>query len=791
MMKRLTAMALAIMLVLSMSTAFAWVCPNCGADMESKFCAECGAKKPENICPGCGANHGDKQLKFCTECGTKMDAAAPTAAPTATPAPEKQGPVIQDIFENGNGTVSIMWDADGTTKYTIECVQRRSDDPWADRAAKNGFYTSQSKYSIGFYTISRLIPGERYWIGVFDAEGKGDFVAFDPKEQPAEFSEFPVSLEAKLMVEENGVQTEADHLTAKEIMNGAKVGLYLAMPYENPGEAKEYLTQIVLKSSDGSRWVMAGYASFAEKSSNVTGWKFLDLKDYFDRMQACFGTVFMGNYSVSVYVNGALVGSQGFRVEQKEASQATEAPTQAPADDRAYIDVITDNGDGTATITWYGGAAPYTVQYLRKMTDDFNADRSAAREAGDYWNAASNVEGSSLVLDRLIPGVEYWIVVLDANSKGQRREFTGSTGDFTDFPVTLELNPREKIGETPADIACIPADAAGAEDDVSHGMFLKINHSNPGEAVDLRLQIVTSFTNGFDYVYGTSVVNFAAGEDRWRKWEFYTMEDLMAHLKKYNGSIPEGDVTVRIYLDGKLAATGTLPVGTAKPLTISGCTLLTNGYVRLIWKDNGCGPYNVYYHERFSDDVEADRTDTRGSGRWIVEEGVTEATIDMKSVVPGKDYWITVTDSTGSKAYYAYTGGAVGTSSMNMSAEASYVARVGEEISALPAFSAAEIKQSGEIEYGLDLSLSYTAPSEETTIPAMWVLTLPDGVSFCEYSFNLNLFPGGSTYWDCYTLDWAFDNVERWYGEVLTGEYTFTLYLKGEYACSLNFTVGE
>ena len=79
MMKRLTAMALAIMLVLSMSTAFAWICPNCGADMESKFCAECGAKKPAGLpvyqCDKCGWKPADptKALRFCPECGDPFD----------------------------------------------------------------------------------------------------------------------------------------------------------------------------------------------------------------------------------------------------------------------------------------------------------------------------------------------------------------------------------------------------------------------------------------------------------------------------------------------------------------------------------------------------------------------------------------------------------------------------------------------------------------------------------------------------------------------------------------------
>ena len=82
MMKRLTAMVLALMLALSVSTAFAWVCPNCGADMQSTMdqvkhghwvkyssplfaeweCSECGERHTGNDlpdeCPHCKAKMG-------------------------------------------------------------------------------------------------------------------------------------------------------------------------------------------------------------------------------------------------------------------------------------------------------------------------------------------------------------------------------------------------------------------------------------------------------------------------------------------------------------------------------------------------------------------------------------------------------------------------------------------------------------------------------------------------------------------------------------------------------------
>ena len=789
-MKKIAALALTLAFLLSLSTAFAWSCPGCGSEMNGKFCTECGAKKPANVCPECGTDFGDTLPKFCTECGTKL-----AAASTATPAPaaDAEEPQISYATQTGGGSIGVVWMADGTQEYTVEYVLKQSNDPYADRAANDGFYTFSGKSSIGMAACGSVIPGEDYWIGLFDAQGRGHYAPFEgsPAGTFDDFEITPLVLPQRVI---GGEKDTVYALSVEEIEAGVSSGLYFGMYYQNPGEAQEYDAQIVLEAPNGARYPISADLKL-EKTQEpaLAGWRHVELLSYFGKLKKGFGEIPAGEYKVSLYLDLNLAFTTSFRVQQNavrtEVSQAT--PTPAPtAPDRADITTIVSNGDGGVTVSWTGGIAPYKVQYTLKQSDAFETDRKAAQECGIYWNGASNVTGQSVVLSRLIPGREYWIVVSDANGKGQCRAFTPDTGSLTDINATLSVAPRAKTGDTTSDLVVIPANAAGLEDDTLHGLYMKLDYTNPGETREMNMQIVLGFSNGMEYVYSVGAMEFTSGKDNYWQWKFYDIDDMFAHLRSC-GAVPEGDMTVSIYLDGKLACSAAAPIAVQKPVVITGVADQGNGVHLLSWEDNGNGPFDVHYVQKFSDDITADRADERGTGYWIDAEDTAGTSRQMQYLMPGTSYWITVTDSTGMVGVTTYDVPAAKDANLGVHFTYSYRQQVNGVVSDISAFSAAEISQNNDVEYGLYLEMTYNKRSTEAKLPCQWVMTLPTGEALCTDAFDMIWYEGDSCYWDFFSVDWALGRVNAWYDGVRPGTYRFDLYSEGDHAGSFTFEIGE
>lgn len=109
---------LIIVLLMGTTNAYAWMCPECNNEMNSKFCTECGTKQPENSCVSCGTSFGASSPKFCSECGAKVVTDNDNATIQQTASAEGMfSDVKVTITKNKDGTIAtIIVDISGETK---------------------------------------------------------------------------------------------------------------------------------------------------------------------------------------------------------------------------------------------------------------------------------------------------------------------------------------------------------------------------------------------------------------------------------------------------------------------------------------------------------------------------------------------------------------------------------------------------------------------------------------------------------------------------------------------------
>ncbi len=811
--KRIAALLLALTLVLTtLSTAFAWSCPSCGAEMSGNFCSECGTKKPaENICPSCGTNHGEKSYAFCPECGAKLGAAAPAAATTA-PAEE---PAISEIFENGDGTVSVLWNADGTSMYQVRYILKQSDNPEADKTAANSIGYWYHESDIGFFTLGMLMPGQAYWIGVFDQAGRGHYVPFEPSGTVENFSAFDNELYCWPVLRQDGKDTEVDSFTTAQFAtgSGAECGLFVAMEYNNPGEVCEPVVQIAIEAPNGAKKVIyATNVTIKPQTSDVAGWSFASLKDYAGIMEKYFGGMLTGEHKVTVYLDGKLLGRASFLVEDAAtgamapsapaAAAATAAPTAA-AEEAVNIVDIAANADGTVSVVWTGGSAPYTVRYVVKRSDSYQDDVKYEQGTG-RWIATDECMETSYVLTELAPGRDYWISVLSSSGEGRYAAYEAPDAPmFTDFTTYLEVTPRSRVGEAVTDLTCLPLDLIGVEDDTEHGAFIHLKYANTGSPRTVFYQLVLTLPNGALMVNYDDFVELGTGESRYVGWEYRNLEGYFNYMRNRFGGFTQGDILVEVYLDGKLAGSGAIPLGTASTGSSGGLNLSSgqtvaapeilsvvensDATVTVTWKDNGKGPFDVDYVVRHSDDIEADK-DVPGS-YWSDASDVEGTSHVMEYFVPGCSYWIIVTDSTGAESVAIHQMAAAGASDLGMSITLRPRRDDNGTYTDLEYFSQAVLNQDHTESYGMYFDMDYKGRSEDWKPNGMFLLTMPNGESLVLRSGSINMFAAGSTYWECYNLDWAFGRMKSWYGSVPAGEYRLDVYIDGEYAASSSFKV--
>ena len=865
MMKRRAALLLALLMLWGASAdAIDWSCPLCGRENNRLNCDWCGTLRPVGyFCMNCGMDHEDKRYAYCPGCGaeqahtgdeplitptpeptaTPTPSPTPTPTPTATPEPTAtptptpvptptpteapilrgEAPLVSGLVENADGTVTVTWDADGITNYRIRYIPMQSGDPLADAAAATPDDSAFPRSYAGVITLNMLVPGQSYWIGVFDEYDRGEYAAYTPAGAVTRFDRFKTSLYMWPVVRRNGEDTEVSVFEGQDLVagSGAECGLFLAVRYDNQGAEYQPLVQVVVDSPGGLRQViLASGMLFSAGTSDVTGWTFFSLTDFFAGLEKRLGAVPEGSHYVSVYLDGQLVDTASFAVGK--ASPATAAPTVTPGvgpfmqvntptplptpsptpeEDGVIIGNLITQADGSLLLSWVGGEAPYKVRYTLKRSEDYDADVRDPNGTGRWIFSDACVDTWCVVTD-LIPGCPYWISVLDAGGEGRVIAYEPDpAAPYTDLSVSLEVIPRSRTGETVTDLACLPVDTAGLEDGVDHGAYIYLDYDNPGAARTVRYTLVLTMPNGAALVDFDQTVELGSGTGRSLGFSFYNAEWYLNFMRSRFGSLPEGDIRVDVYLDGKLAATGAIPLGTqqAEPKTDSGITILSitenaDGTATIAWSDKySGGPYEVNYVQKLSDDYMADRTAENNTGMWYDATAVQGSSYTLEFLVPGQAYWLAVHNADGQGVYEAYVPAKASTFpefTVKMTNQPKLQTN-GQEVN-VSQFSAAEIALN-TTGHGLYLKVEHPQLARARDYRSVVAITAPNGavLAVSVNDFHMDSGSAGYVYWSFFDLSWYFSQMLYCFDAVPVGTYQVDLYFDGDYAASTTFQVGN
>ena len=277
--KCLASAALALLCILLAGSACAVYCYVCGVSISDSA----------HICPRCGA----RQM------------------------PSSSALTISGVRPGSGGTAIVSWNG-GTGPYTIWCVQKLTNDVHTDLTGSGCMgLRAASPHTFDGYSGSAewLVPGQDYWIFVYDAKGRPDYEAYIPGRAP-DFSDFPIRITLQPIIRHSHADTECTTFSASDFSAdaGSAFGAQVCFAYEPLPCEGMYTAAVCITAPDGAVLMDQAAEMLFPAGSISTCFPFYDLTPYFRLVHEHYGAVPTGDYTLSVYLDGMYAGSQTFCV---------------------------------------------------------------------------------------------------------------------------------------------------------------------------------------------------------------------------------------------------------------------------------------------------------------------------------------------------------------------------------------------------------------------------------------------------------------------------------------------
>ena len=236
----------------------------------------------------------------------------------------------------------------------------------------------------------------------------------------------------------------------------------------------------------------------------------------------------------------------------------TATPAPVPAERNFYIDEITVLNGSSVRVHWMDSAAkgPYKVCYESLLDHDYD---SAKQQSTVRWVGATDVAADSVELPYLVPGAPYWLTVFDADGVMAKVKFTPmERAPFTDYALAATLQPRMNLGTEFKDIdVYVGSDIMS--DGESYGAYIRVEHEALKQDETYRAVVAITCPDGTAFVESVSDITLDAGSTS-TYWNYYEMDGVFSKLIQSYGSIPAGEYTWALYLNGLSATSATFTV---------------------------------------------------------------------------------------------------------------------------------------------------------------------------------------------------------------------------------------
>lgn len=286
----------------------------------------------------------------------------------------------------------------------------------------------------------------------------------------------------------------------------------------------------------------------------------------------CVTVAFAANYCINCgeYLGGAYNFCPNCGTRQPAASEgssggATDTVTTPsspakPTSSSITINRINDTEDGALSITWTdsANAAPYSIYVLQKRSNSYTDDM---KQPVGRQLCQEDITATTGLANKVVPGIDYWIIVEDCNGNVAYKEYDGGTAPrFNEFTVEAEIMLKYRRSNAFEEVYAFSADDIRRyQASTSYGA--RINLEYPQLARERQYSMLIAITNP----NGDVIVDKVSEDILYRGhymyyWNFYTFDEYFAIIADAYGSMPTGTYTWSLYYDGLFVTSDTFRI---------------------------------------------------------------------------------------------------------------------------------------------------------------------------------------------------------------------------------------